>query len=99
MQIHFPVERVGDANVTVHVNAFDLAVALAKVTMAISLSGKIAGDDAIGLAEVGKADGTVIISIGPQETLRSALAIGADNVIPVKTGERAERAAEGALIL
>ncbi|TIL64226.1 electron transfer flavoprotein subunit beta/FixA family protein [Mesorhizobium sp.] len=92
MKILVPVKRVVDANVKVRVKADGSAVELANVKMAMNPFDEIAVEEAIRLKEAGKAEEIIVVSIGPQaqETLRTALAMGADRAILVKTDEQTE---------
>src|SRR6476469_10855169 len=93
MKILVPVKRVVDANVKVRVKADGSAVELANVKMAMNPFDEIAVEEAIRLREAGKAKEIIVVSIGPQqaqETLRTALAMGADRAILVKTDEQTE---------
>src|SRR6266550_3048610 len=87
MKILVPVKRVIDFNVAVRVKPDRTAVDLAGVKMAINPFDEIAVEEAVRLKEKGKASEIVTVSIGPQaaqETLRTALAMGADRAILVK---------------
>ncbi|RWD02752.1 MAG: electron transfer flavoprotein subunit beta/FixA family protein, partial [Mesorhizobium sp.] len=93
MKILVPVKRVVDANVKVRVKSDGSAVELANVKMAMNPFDEIAVEEAIRLKEAGKAEEIIVVSIGPQqaqETLRTALAMGADRAILVKTDEQTE---------
>ena len=93
MKVLVPVKRVVDANVKVRVKADGSGVELANVKMAMNPFDEIAVEEAIRLKEGGKADEIVVVSIGPAqaaETLRTALAMGADRAILVKTDEAVE---------
>ena len=93
MKVLVPVKRVVDANVKVRVKADGSAVELANVKMAMNPFDEIAVEEAIRLKEAGKAEEIIVVSIGPQqaqETLRTALAMGADRAILVKTDEQTE---------
>jgi electron transfer flavoprotein beta subunit len=93
MKVLVPVKRVVDANVKVRVKVDGSAVELANVNMAMNPFDEIAVEEAIRLKEAGKVEEIVVVSIGPaqaQETLRTALAMGADRAILVKTDEAAE---------
>jgi electron transfer flavoprotein beta subunit len=95
MKVLVPVKRVVDANVRVRVKADGSGVELANVKMAMNPFDEISVEEAIRLKEAGKATEIVVVSIGPaqaQETLRTALAMGADRAILVKTDEPAEPA-------
>ncbi len=86
MKVLVPVKRVIDYNVKVRVNADGSGVDLANVKMSMNPFDEIAVEAAIQLKEAGKADEVVVVSIGvekAQETLRTALAMGADRAILV----------------
>ena len=87
MKVLVPVKRVIDYNVAVRVKADRSGVDLANVKMSINPFDEIAVEEAIRLKEKGKASEIVAVSIGPQgaqETLRTALAMGADRGLLVK---------------
>src|SRR4029079_12549413 len=93
MKILVPVKRVVDANVKVRVKGDGLGVELANVKMAMNPFDEIAVEEAIRIKEAGKAEEIIVVSVGPQqaqETLRTALAMGADRAILVKTDEQTE---------
>lgn len=93
MKVLVPVKRVVDANVKVRVKADGSAVDLANVKMAMNPFDEIAVEEAIRLKEAGKVEEIIVVSVGPaqaQETLRTALAMGADRAILVKTDDAAE---------
>jgi electron transfer flavoprotein beta subunit len=93
MKVLVPVKRVIDANVKPRVKADGSGVELANVKMAMNPFCEIAVEEAIRLKEAGKVEEIVAVSIGPaqaQETLRTALAMGADRAILVKTDETVE---------
>src|SRR3954471_17381626 len=93
MKVLIPVKRVIDFNVAVRVKADRSGVDLANVKMAINPFDEIAVEEAVRLKEQGKATEIVAVSIGPQaaqETIRTALAMGADRGILVKTAETVE---------
>ncbi len=86
MKILVPVKRVIDYNVKVRVRRDGGGVDLANVKMSMNPFDEIAVEEAIRLKEAGKADEIVAVSIGVkqnQETLRTALAMGADRAILV----------------
>ena len=86
MKVLVPVKRVIDYNVKVRVKADNTGVDLANVKMSMNPFDEIAVEEAIRLKEAGKADEIVAVSIGvkqSQETLRTALAMGADRAILV----------------
>ena len=87
MKILVPVKRVVDYNVKIRVRPDGSGVELANVKMSMNPFDEIAVEEAIRLREKGKATEIVAVSIGPQqaqETLRTALAMGADRAILVK---------------
>lgn len=93
MKILVPVKRVIDYNVKVRVKSDNSGVELANVKMSMNSFDEIAVEEAIRIKEAGSADEIVAISIGPdkaQETLRTALAMGADRAILVKTDQEVE---------
>jgi electron transfer flavoprotein beta subunit len=86
MKVLVPVKRVIDYNVKVRVKADGSGVDLANVKMSMNPFDEISVEQAIRLKEAGKADEIVVVSIGvkqSQETLRTALAMGADRAILV----------------
>jgi electron transfer flavoprotein beta subunit len=88
MKVLVPVKRVVDYNVKIRVKADGSGVELANVKMSMNPFDEIAVEEAIRLKEAGKATEIVAVSIGPQqasETIRTALAMGADRGILVKT--------------
>jgi electron transfer flavoprotein beta subunit len=90
MKILVPVKRVVDYNVKVRVKADGSGVDLANVKMSMNPFDEIAVEEAIRLKEAGKASEIVVVSIGvkqAQETLRTALAMGADRAILVVAAE------------
>lgn len=93
MKILVPVKRVIDYNVKVRVKADNTGVELANVKMSMNPFDEIAVEEALRIREAGTADEVIVVSIGPaqaQETLRTALAMGADRAILVKTDEAVE---------
>jgi electron transfer flavoprotein beta subunit len=88
MKILVPVKRVVDFNVKIRVKPDGSGVELANIKMSMNPFDEIAVEEAIRLKEAGKATEIVAVSIGPQqasETIRTALAMGADRGILVKT--------------
>src|SRR5215471_1011269 len=86
MKILVSVKRVVDFNVKVRVKADGTGVETANVKMSMNPFDEIAVEEAVRLKEAGAASEIVVVSIGPaqsQETLRTALAIGADRAILV----------------
>ncbi len=87
MKILVPVKRVVDKDIKIRVKADGSGVELANVKMSMNPFDEIAVEEAIRLKEAGKATEIIAISIGPQqaaETIRTALAMGADRGILVK---------------
>jgi electron transfer flavoprotein beta subunit len=88
MKILVPIKRVVDFNVKIRVKADGSGVELANVKMSMNPFDEIAVEESIRLKEQGKATEIVVASIGPAqaaETIRTALAMGADRGILVKT--------------
>ncbi|MCU0885841.1 MAG: electron transfer flavoprotein subunit beta/FixA family protein [Beijerinckiaceae bacterium] len=88
MKVLVPVKRVVDYNVKIRVKPDGSGVELANVKMSMNPFDEIAVEEAIRLREAGKATEIVAVSIGPAgsaETIRTALAMGADRGIHVKT--------------
>ena len=88
MKILVPVKRVVDFNVKIRVKADGSGVELSNIKMSMNPFDEIAVEEALRLKEAGKATEIVVVSIGPQqaqETIRTALAMGADRGILVKT--------------
>src|SRR5712672_2970589 len=87
MEVLVPVKRVVDYNVKIRVKQDGTGVELANVKMSMNPFDEIAAEEAIRLREAGKATEIVAVSIGPaqaSETIRTALAMGADRGILVK---------------
>ena len=87
MKILVPVKRVVDFNVKIRVKPDGSGVELANIKMSMNPFDEIAVEEAIRLKEAGKATEIVAVSIGPaqaSETIRTALAMGADRGILVK---------------
>ncbi len=90
MKVLVPVKRVIDYNVKARVKADGSGVDLANVKMSMNPFDEIAVEEAIRLKEAGKVDEIVVVSVGvkqSQETLRTALAMGADRAILVVAAE------------
>ncbi|GLK53719.1 electron transfer flavoprotein subunit beta/FixA family protein [Maricaulis virginensis] len=101
MKILVPVKRVVDYNVKVRVKPDQTGVDLANVKMSMNPFCEIAVEEAIRLKEKGVAEEIVVVSIGPaqaQETLRTALAMGADRGILIQTDETVEPLAVAKLL-
>ena len=93
MKALVPVKRVIDYNVKPRVKADGTGVDLANVKMSMNPFDEIAVEEAIRLKEAGKVSEIVAVSIGPakaQETLRTALAMGADSAVLVETDAEVE---------
>ncbi len=92
MKILVPVKRVVDYNVKIRVKADGTGVELANVKMSMNPFDEIAVEEAIRLREKGIATEIIAVSIGPtksQETIRTALAMGADRGILIETPDGA----------
>ncbi|MCO4317774.1 electron transfer flavoprotein subunit beta/FixA family protein [Phyllobacterium sp. 21LDTY02-6] len=93
MKVLVPVKRVVDYNVKIRVKGDGSGVELANVKMSMNPFDEIAVEEALRLKEAGKAEEVVVVSIGPaqaQETIRTALAMGADRGILVKVDDVVE---------
>jgi electron transfer flavoprotein beta subunit len=93
MKVLVPIKRVVDYNVKIRVKSDGSGVDLANVKMSMNPFDEIAVEEAVRLKEAGKATEVVAVSIGVQqttETIRTALAMGADRGILVKTDETVE---------
>ena len=93
MKVLVSVKRVIDANVKVRVKADRTGVETANVKQSMNPFDEIAVEEAIRLAEDGKAEEIVVVSAGPErcsETIRTALAMGADRGIHVKCDDALE---------
>ena len=93
MKALVPVKRVIDYNVKPRVKADGSGVDLANVKMSMNPFDEIAVEEAIRLKEAGKVEEIIAVSIGPakaQETLRTALAMGADSAVLVETDQEVE---------
>ena len=88
MKIVVTVKRVVDYNVKIRVKGDGTGVELANVKMSMNPFDEISVEEALRLKEAGKADEVVVVSVGPakaEETIRTALAMGADRGILVET--------------
>ncbi len=93
MKVLVAVKRVVDYNVKIRVKADGSGVELANVKMSMNPFDEIGVEEAIRLKEQGKATEVIAVTVGPaqaQETLRTALAMGADRAILVKHDEYVE---------
>jgi electron transfer flavoprotein beta subunit len=87
MKVLVPVKRVVDYNIKVRIKADQTGVELANIKMSMNPFDEIAVEEAVRLKEKGKASEVIAVSIGPaqcSETIRTALAMGADRGILVK---------------
>ena len=94
MKILVPVKRVIDYNVKPRVKSDGTGVDLANVKMSMNPFDEIAVEEALRLKEKGVATEVIAVSIGPakaQETLRTALAMGADRGVLLKTDLRTDQ--------
>ena len=101
MKVLVPVKRVIDYNVKVRVKADQSGVELNNVKMAMNPFDEIAVEQALRLRESGGADEVVAVSIGPaqnQETIRTALAMGADRGIHIEAPHEIEPLAVAKLL-
>jgi electron transfer flavoprotein beta subunit len=88
MKILVPVKRVVDYNIKIRVKSDGTGVELANVKMSMNPFDEIAVEEALRQREAGKASEVIVVSIGPAqaaETLRTALAMGADRGVLIKT--------------
>ncbi|MGR3911131.1 electron transfer flavoprotein subunit beta/FixA family protein, partial [Burkholderia sp. SR8] len=93
MKILVPVKRVVDYNVKVRVKSDNTGVDIANVKMSMNPFDEIAVEEAVRLKEAGIATEVIAVSVGvtqAQETLRTALAIGADRAILVESNDSVE---------
>jgi electron transfer flavoprotein beta subunit len=93
MKVLVPIKRVVDYNVKIRVKPDQTGVDLANVKMSMNPFDEIGVEEAIRLKEKGVATEVIAVSVGPQEcqeTIRTALAMGADRGILVKVGHEVE---------
>ena len=101
MKVLVPVKRVVDYNVKIRVKTDGSGVELANVKMSMNPFDEIAVEEALRLKEAGKATDVVVVSIGPakaEETLRTALAMGADRAVLIESDETVEPLAVAKLL-
>lgn len=101
MKILVSVKRVVDHNVQVRVKGDRSGVELANAKMSINPFCEIAVEEAVRLKEKGVADEIVVVSVGPaaaQDTIRTALALGADRGLLIETDEEVESLAVARLL-
>ena len=93
MKVLVAVKRVVDYNVKIRVKPDQTGVETANVKMSMNPFDEIAVEEAVRMKEAGTADEIIIVSVGPQqaqETIRTALAMGADRGVLVTTDEVVE---------
>jgi electron transfer flavoprotein beta subunit len=101
MKVLVGVKRVVDYNVKIRVKADQTGVELANVKMAMNPFDEIAVEEAVRMKEAGRATEIVAVSLGPavcQETLRYALALGADRALLVQSDQELEPLAVAKLL-
>jgi electron transfer flavoprotein beta subunit len=101
MKVLVPVKRVVDYNVKIRVKSDGSGVELANVKMSMNPFDEIAVEEAIRLKEAGKVEEIIVVSIGPAqaaETIRTALAMGADRGILIKVDDVVEPLAVAKLL-
>jgi len=101
MKVLVPVKRVIDYNVKIRVKADGTGVETQNVKMSMNPFDEISIEEAVRLKEAGTATEVVAVSMGPQqctETIRTALAMGADRGIHVKTDDALEPLAVAKLL-
>jgi electron transfer flavoprotein beta subunit len=101
MKILVPVKRVVDYNIKIRIKSDGSGVELANVKMSMNPFDEIAVEEALRQKEAGKASEVVVVSIGPpqaSETIRTALAMGADRGIVIKTDALVEPLAVAKLL-
>ncbi|NTF91640.1 electron transfer flavoprotein subunit beta/FixA family protein [Agrobacterium rhizogenes] len=101
MKILVPVKRVVDYNVKIRIKPDGSGVELANVKMSMNPFDEISVEEGLRLKEAGKAEEVVVVSIGPakaEETIRTALAMGADRGILIETEETVEPLAVAKLL-
>jgi electron transfer flavoprotein beta subunit len=101
MKVLVAVKRVIDYNVKIRVKADNSGVETANVKFSMNPFDEIAVEEAVRLKEAGKATEIVVVSIGPaaaQETLRTALAMGADRGVLVQTDDEVQPLAVAKLL-
>lgn len=101
MKILVPIKRVVDANVKIRVKADESGVETANVKMSMNPFCEIAVEEAVRMKESGKAEEIIVVSIGDDktpETLRTAMAMGADRAIHIRTEAAPEPLATAKLL-
>jgi len=93
MKVLVAVKRVIDYNVKIRVKSDETGVETSNVKMSMNPFDEIAVEEGVQMREAGTADELIALSIGPQqaqETIRTALAMGADRGIHIQTDEEIE---------
>jgi electron transfer flavoprotein beta subunit len=101
MKVLVTVKRVVDYNVKIRVKPDGTGVELANVKMSMNPFDEISVEEALRLKEAGKVEEVIVVSVGPakaEETLRTALAMGADRAILVETDDAVEPLAVAKII-
>jgi len=101
MKVLVAVKRVVDYNVKVRVKADETGVELANVKMSMNPFDEIAVEEAVRMKEAGKAEEIVVVSLGAkqsQETIRNALALGADRGVLVESEDELQPLAVAKLL-
>src|SRR6516164_7679279 len=101
MKILVPVKRVVDYNIKIRIKSDGSGVELANVKMSMNPFDEIAVEEALRQKEAGKASEVIVVSIGPaqaSETIRTALAMGADRGVLIKIDALTEPLAVAKLI-
>ncbi|MEE2689024.1 MAG: electron transfer flavoprotein subunit beta/FixA family protein [Pseudomonadota bacterium] len=101
MKVLVPVKRVIDYNVKIRVKADETGVETANVKMSMNPFDEISVEEAVRLQEAGTATEIVTVSVGPQqcqETIRTALAMGADRGILIQTDDEVQPLAVAKLL-
>src|SRR5262245_56403579 len=99
LKILVPIKRVVDFNVRIRVKADFSGVETANVKLSMNPFDEIAVEEAVRMKEKGMADEIIAVSIGEagcQETLRMALALGADRAVLIQTGQGSQEAIQQA---
>src|ERR1700748_18482 len=101
MKVLVPVKRVIDSNVKVRVKPDQSGVDLANIKMSMNPFDEIATEEAVRLKEKGVVSEIVVVSIGPQqaqETIRTAVAMGADRGVLIVADQTVEPLAVAKLL-
>ena len=101
MKILVAIKRVIDYNVKIRVKSDETGIETSNVKMSMNPFDEIAVEEGVRLRESGVADELIAVSIGPkqsQETIRTALAMGADRGVHIETNEEVEPLAVAKLL-